>query len=86
MKIEPVDKIEYKKRSNMKLIAMLEEFVAMNIPYVEVLDWESNYCSVYSCSTTLAHAAMHHGFSHVRASARNGRVYLINTLLANEKD
>lgn len=86
MKIEPVAEIERKGKRHQRLIAMLEKFVAMNIPYAEVLDWESNYCSVYSCSTTLAHAALHHGFSHVKASSRNGRVCLINTLLANEKD
>lgn len=86
MKFKPVDEFEYKKKTRMKLACMLEEFVAMDIPYVEILDWEDNYASVYSCAATLVHAAKRHGFPHVKASSRNGRVYLINTLLTNKKD
>lgn len=84
MRFEKCDNNPMMKRS--ELSEYLSMFESLNIPYAEAKDWEKNYKDAYCLSGVINTWAKRNNKPQIKAHVVKKRVYIVNTILANDKE
>ena len=82
MKLTKVNVEEMKNYKKNKVDAVLDEFISMNVPAVEVTEYTNK--SAYSCYTSLYNGIQRRKSNTIGVRVSNGRVFLYNKLLMQE--
>lgn len=85
MRFLKVKVLEKPRRKSGFLEEKLNEFIAMNIPYVQIIFEDGEYCNGHSCTGVYATAIRRYDKTDIlECKTINGKTFLINKKLAKK--